>query len=93
MLDRSGKDNMETVWTDPNNGIEYLIEFGVATALDGYGATMPVVQEILSICPDVENQPCVDLKSGTDRAWFEMHEGEIFDACRKRLAESEREEE
>lgn len=79
---------METVWTDPSNGIEYLIEFSVTTALDGYGATMPVVQEILSVCPDVENQPCVDLKSGTDRAWFEMREGSIFDACRKALHES-----
>lgn len=81
---------METVWTD-QFGIEYLIEFSVTTALDGYGETMPVVQEILSICPDVENQPCADLKSGTDRAWVESHEGEIFDACRQRIAESERE--
>ena len=83
---------METVWTDPNNGVEYLVEFETTTALDVYGNTIPVVQEIVSLCPDVENQPCVDLKSGTDRAWFEQYEASLFDKCRERIEEWRREE-
>jgi hypothetical protein len=65
--------------TDPESGIEYEVEFSVASHVDSYGRLIPVVDNVDTMM--AEDGYFVNFAYPPNLQWFEMHKESIFEAC------------
>lgn len=78
---------MHTNWTDPNNGIEYEVEFTAVSDVDASGNLIPEISNVDKMI--AETGESVDFTKPENMAWFEMHSKSIFDACYQRCEEDD----
>jgi hypothetical protein len=77
---------MHVNWTDPDNGIEYEIEFIVTADVDASGNLIPAIDSVLSMTAGTVE---VDFDKPINKIWFETHSKSIFDSCHKRIEEDD----